>query len=147
MQRQPHRHPVVEVGAPIELYGDRRGTWGTSLRAKAGRLASTTCQGLAGRRSRLPYSHFPVAPAALTRTLRTPASVRGRSRDTPIQAFREADLRARVEVIGSSLSFVLAATTVALIATKWGKTTACDLTCAYVAAGVFEIVGILSSTR
>jgi hypothetical protein len=85
----------------------------------------------------------PVAWAALTRTLREPASVRGRPRDSPIQAFKSADTPARVEVICAGVSFGFAILTGVFIATDFGKASTSELTCAYTAGGFFEIVGIL----
>jgi hypothetical protein len=69
--------------------------------------------------------------------------VRGERRDSPIQAFRTADTRARVEVVFACVSFGFAVATIVVVATAFGKATASELTCAYIAAGVFEIVGIL----
>lgn len=69
--------------------------------------------------------------------------MRGEPRDSPIQAFRNADTGARVEAVFACVSFGFAVATVVVVATAFGKATACELTCAYIAAGVFEIVGIL----
>ena len=92
---------------------------------------------------------LPMTWAALTRT----PGVRRRS--LPIQAFRKApirvfrtvvrkaDTRAQVEVICAFLSFGFAIATGVLIALHFDKATTGELTCTYIAGGVFEIVGIL----
>jgi hypothetical protein len=89
---------------------------------------------------------LPVAWAALTRKLRPPAHVRGEPRDPPTQAFTKADMRARVEVISASASFAfaIAATVLIILALVCGgRVTVSELTWVYIAAGVFELVGIL----
>ena len=50
---------------------------------------------------------------------------------------------ARVEVICAGLSFGFAILTGVFIAMHFGKASSSELTCAYIAGGIFEIVGIL----
>jgi hypothetical protein len=48
-----------------------------------------------------------------------------------------------VEVICAGVSFGFAILTGAFIAVHFGKATSSELTCAYIAGGIFEIVGIM----
>jgi hypothetical protein len=85
----------------------------------------------------------PLTWAALKRTPRPPAKLRGDPRrDSPKQAFTKADTPAQVEVICATVSFAFAIATGVLIAMHVGKATTSELTCAYIAGGIFEIVGI-----
>ncbi len=63
-----------------------------------------------------------------------------------MQAFRKTDMRARVEVVSASVSFAfaIAATVLIILALVCGgRVTVSELTWMYIAAGVFEFVGIL----
>jgi hypothetical protein len=99
-----------------------------------------------------------IAAAASAVAMTWPALTRRpgvRRRSLPIRAFkmrpirvfrtvlRQADTRARVEVICAIVGVGFAIATGVSIATHINKATTSELTCTYIAGSVFEIVGVL----